>query len=158
MNFKKFYTLYADTVYSFIYFKVKDRFLAEDLLQETFLAVYKNHGNLATIRSPKAWVLSIAQRKIVDKLRKEKHQPFSTDSLAEQPFTEISPMETNLFLEELLNRLDETSRQIIYGIYVEQLSYKELAEILNLPEGTVKSKAYYARAKLKRWLEADKND
>ena len=54
--------------------------------------------------------------------------------------------------------MDEMSRQIIYGIYVEQLSYKDLSEILGIPEGTVKSKSYYARAKLRRWLEADKND
>ncbi|NLM52393.1 MAG: sigma-70 family RNA polymerase sigma factor [Firmicutes bacterium] len=157
MDFKKLYTLYADSVYSYIYFKIKDRYLAEDILQETFLAVYNNLNHLPAIRSPKAWLLAIAQHKIADRLRKEKNQPFYTDSLADSSFHATEQIEENLFLEELLQRLDETSRQIIYGIYVEQLSYKELAAIFNLPEGTVKSKAYYARAKLKRWLEADKD-
>lgn len=157
MDFKKLYTLYADTVYSYIYFQVKDRFWAEDLLQETFLAVYKHRDNLSAIRTPKAWLLAIAQRRIADKFRKEKNQPLFTASLADRPDSAAAQAEEKLFLEELLKRLDETSRHILYGIYVEQLSCKELAEILDLPEGTVKSKAYHARAKLKRWLEADKN-
>lgn len=59
---------------------------------------------------------------------------------------------TDLTLKEALSQLDPTSQTIIYGLYVEQLTYQELAEIIGIPVGTVKSRAYTARAKLRDWL------
>ena len=52
-----------------------------------------------------------------------------------------------------LKQLDPTAATIIYGLYVEQLSCQELAEMLDIPVGTVKSKAYTARTKLRNWLK-----
>ncbi|HHU30854.1 MAG: sigma-70 family RNA polymerase sigma factor [Bacillota bacterium] len=158
MDFAKFYNLFADTVYSYIRFKIRDAYLAEDILQETFLSVYQNFAKLPDVRSPKAWVLSIAHRRMADRVRALKNQPYPASTVENEVPAETDGIGDKLFLHELLGRLDEVSRQIIYGIYVEQLSYKDLSEILGIPEGTVKSKSYYARAKLRRWLEADKND
>lgn len=52
-----------------------------------------------------------------------------------------------------MTQLDEVDRTIMYGLYAEGLTCQELAKILDIPEGTVKSKAHYARKKLQKWLQ-----
>ena len=65
----------------------------------------------------------------------------------------VEDFSTDLTLKEALNQSDPTASTIIYGLYVEQLTYQELAEIIGIPVGTVKSRAYTARAKLRDWFK-----
>ena len=155
MNFDQVYEQYADTVYSYLRFRLRDRHLVEDVFQDTFLAVYANLGSLLAAESRKAWILTIAHRKMVDRLRKQ-----SSEALPQQSNDRSDPSPSHeqqlvmqLDLELFMQRLDDVSRQILYGIYVEKLTYKELAAILGLPEGTVKSRCHYARNKMKEWLK-----
>ncbi|HHX02125.1 MAG TPA: sigma-70 family RNA polymerase sigma factor [Firmicutes bacterium] len=148
MSFDEIYARYVDSVYSFLKFKLNDEYLVEEILQETFLAVYRNLNKLSTVQSPKSWILTIARHKLVDHLRSIKHEEVTLDhSMLVQEFS------TDLVLNEVLNQLDSTAAAIVYGLYVEQLTCQELAEILEIPVGTVKSKAYTARAKLRNWLK-----
>ena len=68
---------------------------------------------------------------------------------------EVDPGPDRLFIHQLLSHLDETARTILYGLYVEQLTCSELAEILGIPVGTVKSKAHAARAILQNKLKEE---
>lgn len=151
MSFDEIYQAYVDTVYGFLMFKLRDEHLVEDILQETFLAVYQNTDNFKKISSPKAWILSIAHNKMVDHLRKgyENEHSLVTELVA----GENHDFSNNLFLQEAFGQLEDTARTILYGLYVEGLSYQELSLILDIPEGTVKSKAHYARKKLRHWLQ-----
>lgn len=88
---------------------------------------------------------------MVDKLRKESKETLP-DLTGIGPASNPIPEEA-LFLEEMLQKLPGEDRQILYGLYVLQLKYSELAEIMQLPEGTIKSKAYYARKQLREWLK-----
>ncbi|HPT83037.1 MAG TPA: RNA polymerase sigma factor, partial [Limnochordia bacterium] len=63
------------------------------------------------------------------------------------------PAPSTLLVREALLQLEEPERSIVYGLYVEGLTYRELAAMLGLPEGTVKSKAHYARKRLYHWLQ-----
>mgnify|MGYP000851676464 FL=1 len=150
MGFEGLYELYAGTVYGFLMFKLNDEELAEDILQDTFLAVYQGIHTLHTIESPKAWILAIAHNKMVDHLRKK--QLVEQSHVIEQLSDVSIEGATNLFIEEILNQLNDPDRTIVYGLYVEGLSCLELAQILQIPEGTVKSKAHYARKRLRKWL------
>lgn len=155
MDFDQIYEQYADTVYSYLRFRLSDRHLAEDVFQETFMTIYANLDKWKTVQSPKAWILTIAHRKMVDRIRKQSVEaaPLDMDEGAlklSEPSSEHQ-LVIQLDLERSLQQLDETSRQILYGIYVEKLTCKEMAEILQVPEGTVKSRCHYARNKLKEW-------
>lgn len=147
MSFEELYHTYVDAVYGFLMFKLNNKYLVEDIVQETFLAIYQNPNQLHGVEFPKAWILKIAHHKMVDHLRKR--QVVEQNPLVEQlPDVSCEP-ETNLFLEETLNKSEDTEGTIVYGLYVENLSCQELAQILQIPEGTVKSKAYYARKRLR---------
>ncbi len=149
MTFEQIYECYADSVYAYLKFKLGNDQVVEDLMQETFLALYQRPPD--SIDSYKAWLLRIAHHKMVDWLRKKQ---LVSDSLPELSSLDPALESTadNLLVYEALSTLDEDTRTIIYGLYVENLRCKELAVMLNLPEGTIKSKAYYGRQKLRSWL------
>ncbi len=151
MSFEEIYQTYVDAVYGFLMFRLQNQHLVEDILQETFLAVYQSMNKADEIISIKAWILSIANNKMVDHLRKghNKEQTLITELVLVDTADEPA---NNLFFNEALSQLEDAERTIIYGLYAEKLSYKELALILNIPEGTAKSKAYYARKKLHCWF------
>src|SRR5690554_295715 len=149
MDFEVLYQEYADAVYGYLVFKLKDRQVVEDIMQETFLAAHQGIERLQKVNSPKAWLLSIAHNKIVDILRR--HPPELPLQLESQAASSHTP--SNLYVQESLQQLDEVERTIVYGLYVEGLTYRELAEMLGMPEGTVKSKAHYARKRLYHWLK-----
>ena len=148
MSFDEIYEAYLDTVYSFLKFKLNDERLIEEILQETFLAVYRGLDRLADVKSIKAWILTIAHHKMVDQLRSVKFDEVELDqNMLVEDFS------TDLTLKEALNQLDTTASTIIYGLYVEQLTYQDLAEIIGITVGTVKSRAYTARAKMRDWFK-----
>jgi RNA polymerase sigma factor (sigma-70 family) len=154
MDFAHVYDTYAGSVYAFLKLRLKDPYLIEDIFQETFLAVYRQLAELDGIRHPKAWILTIAHRKMVDHLRRTSREvsgglPDGADERAAEPDY------GDLYAGELLRMLDPDSRVIVYGIYIEGLTCKEIAGVLGIPEGTVKSRCYHARAKLKERLGRD---
>lgn len=153
MDFEELYTKYVDTVYSFLMFKLHNQELVEDLLQETFLAVYQA-TKVIQITTPRAWILSVAHNKMVDYLRKN---PNNTANIPLEVLPDTPCEQESIFLRESLRQLGEQERTIIYGLYVIGLSCQELAEMLKIPEGTVKSKAYYARRKLRDELGGSSN-
>lgn len=155
MGFDELYRKHVDAVYGFLMFKLRDAPVAEDLLQETFLAVYQNLAKIEKTASPKAWILSVAQHKMVDYLRKNRSRVLPSSG-EHSSSASAEPLST-LFLREILEQLEGVDQSVIYGLYVEDLSYKELAQILGIPEGTLKSKAHYARKKLRPWLEEVSN-
>lgn len=153
MGFEVLYQDHVGAVYSYLMFKLNDRQLVEDILQETFLAVYQNIHQINEVASPKAWVLSIAHNKMVDHLRKNKVREKSLN--LETISSESCEQNSSLFFRETLEQLPEVERTIVYGLYAEGLTCQELAQILNIPEGTVKSKAHYTRKKLYKWLQEE---
>ena len=62
MDLAALYSAYADAVYGYLAFKLQDRQLVEDLVQETFLAAQEGLDRLETVHSPKAWLLAIAHK------------------------------------------------------------------------------------------------
>jgi RNA polymerase sigma factor (sigma-70 family) len=153
MNFDQVYDEYADTVYSYLCFRLRDHHLAEDVFQETFMSIYANLDALRAAQSKKAWILTIAHRKMVDRIRKQSSEATPDEIREQSESSNDQRLVAQMDLERFMQRLDDVSRQILYGVYVEKLTYKELAEILQMPEGTVKSKCYYARNKLKEWYK-----
>lgn len=74
MSFDEIYEAYLDSVYSFLKFKLKDDFLIEEVIQETFLAVYRSLDQFPEVKSVKAWIFTIAHRKMIDLLRRQKYE------------------------------------------------------------------------------------
>jgi RNA polymerase sigma-70 factor (ECF subfamily) len=162
---------YERPVFSLIYRMVRDRALAEDLAQETFIKVL---NALDTYRSEykfSSWIFKIANNAAIDQLRKREVETLSLDGApgartademeatalqardgSESPLEELEARELGVAIEVAIGRLRPEYRSCILLRHVEGRSYEEIAEALDLPLGTVKTYIHRARHELRELL------
>ncbi len=164
--FVKAYDLYINQLYRFIYFKVGSREEAEDLCSAVFLKTwhYILENTLKDHRTLKALLYKIARNSIIDHYRKNKDR--ETVSLngdhgievidEKQSASKIMELKTDLFvLETKLPELKDEYREVIILRFVNELSIKEIAEILDKSKGNVRVLIFRALKALKELLEND---
>lgn len=138
---------------------VRDDALAQDAVQEAFLAVWRAAGGYLAERSkPSTWVMTLVHRRAVDLVRREEHR--RADSLAaEHEPIETSPDEAETILRrrtvrEALRRLPAEQRETIELAYYGGYTQSELAEQLEQPLGTIKSRMFAGMNTLREHLES----
>lgn len=119
---------------------------AEDILQETYLAAYEAFPRLKDEAAFRPWLLSIARNKWRDWYRKKARCP-------ETPVEELpdaaAPEPEETAVEETLGRLSDRDARMLRLFYLDQLPQREIARLLRIPEGTVKSRLNAARARFR---------
>lgn len=135
----------------FIRYKVQNQYDAEDLIQETCLAAYQNYGKLVNEEAFKSWILGIANHKCKDYYRK--NAGIIHVALEEIPEAKLSvgprELSEDSCVKEVLFELEKKDSQILYLFYLEERSQEEIARLLKIPLGTVKSRLYYAKRKFR---------
>lgn len=126
---------------------------AQDLAQDTFLKAYQNLGRLGDEGRFGAWLYRIAHNEAISALRKPKRET----ELEDMPVGTISPgrmapVEVALAVESALSRLSEEQREAVVLKVYEGFKFDEMAEILNCPASTIKSRVYTALELLKTML------
>lgn len=126
---------------------------AEDVVSETVLKAYSHLADLRNPKKLKAWLFQILvnESKACQNRKKQIELVADTSSFRENLVNE----EAHDTLLEFAYRLDEVFREVIILYYFEEFNVKEIAKILQISEGTVKSRLSRARAKLKQFLEND---
>lgn len=141
-------------VWRFLSHLLGDPSLAEDVTQETFLKVYKKLDSFQFRSRFSTWVLAIARNAGVDALRRNRRKRVDLDvDQLDDPLARSSP--TRLELETAIASLAPKLREAFLLVEVMGLSYDEVARILGVPIGTVKSRLYHARRHLVEWLRDD---
>ena len=119
---------------------------ADDVIQEIFIKAYTNIKSFDTSRKFSPWLYRIAHNEFVNEIRKrskEKISFFDPDTLFPHPVAKESPehdaeeKETKKMLEKSLSLLDPKYREPLVLFYIEDLSYKEIAEVMEIPVATV---------------------
>jgi RNA polymerase sigma-70 factor (ECF subfamily) len=168
---------YEHELYRYLVRYLGDKSLAEDVFQNTFLQVHLKRGLYEDSRPVRPWLYSIATHQAVDALRKAgRHPTLSLDQgigtgevdvgnlvdlLASDesgPLAELQGQERRDWVRESVARLPETLRQTVILAYHQDLKYREIAEILKIPVGTVKSRLHAALAKLQEMARAANRD
>lgn len=163
---------YQRPVFSLIYRMVRDRELAEDLAQETFVKVLKALDRYRPEYKFSSWVFKIANNASIDHLRRKELDTLSLEGgpdattperveatalqlgdQAESPLDELEARELGSTIEKAIGCLRPEYRSCIILRHVEGRPYDEIAGILDLPLGTVKTYIHRARAELKECLE-----
>lgn len=147
-----------NAVERFVWFKLSSKADADDILQETFLTAFQKFDTLADKTHFKAWIISIARNKCNDYYRrKAKSVDVSIDELTEQPLTasRYGYVEQH-DVYDTLESLSEKDKQIIDLFYIQGYNQSEIAQRLNIPVGTVKSRLYTARNNFKRLYLPDR--
>lgn len=135
-------------IFNYLVRLVKDQEVAEDLLQETYVSVWQGANQFKGRSSVKTWMFRIAHNKAISWLRKmnrlvfQEDQPaFLTDDNPE--LRAIASWQTEQLLMAI-NELSTEHRSVIELAFVQDLSYSEIAQIVDCPVGTVKSRVSYA--------------
>jgi len=129
-----------------------------DCAQEAFISAYRNLWRYSDKYSFRSWIYTIARNKAIDLMRKQRHEvPLMTEeNLAAQqvgPEEEWISKEETLSVRDALNDLPEHYRQALYLRYHQDLSYEEIAQVLDVPVSRVKTYLHRGKAKLKEQLE-----
>ncbi len=157
---------YKDQLLNFIYRFVGNRSDAEDIVQETFLRVYKNKHYYKEIAKFSTWVYTIAGNLAKTELRRRKrHKIFSVSNFVNEerdydiPDREHSPerkvdssIQENI-IQKAIGKLPTKFKEVIILRDIQGFAYEEISQILNIPLGTVKSRVNRGRLKLQEDLK-----
>ena len=164
--FVKAYDLYINQLYRFIYFKVGNREEAEDLCSAVFLKTwnYILENSLKEHKTLKALLYKIARNLIIDNYGKNKNKETisldgdkSVEIIDEKPSAaKVMELKTDLLvLETKLPELKDEYREVIILRFVNELSIKEIAEIIDKPKGNTRVLIFRALKSLKELLGSD---
>lgn len=144
----------SQAVYGFILSMIPNRQEAEDLLQETYLQIYRHAGAYRAQDKPMAWVLTIARNLALMRLRTVSREQPTPEEALPQPAAgnDLQAAEDHLLLQAALQRLGEEERQVVLLHAVAGLRHRESAALLGLPLSTVLSRYARALRKLRGYL------
>lgn len=151
---------YQRRIIFFIRNMVKDN--AEDLFQDVMLKVYRNLDKYNPLYSFNSWIYSIARNHCLNFINKKRIATQSLESRNDSQHTgemnnspEVNSInkELNQKIEDVLNTFSEENRQVTFLYFYENFKNREIAQIMDVPTGTVKSRLHKIRSILKKDLE-----
>ena len=145
-----------------IYKSVGDRNIAEDVLQETYLEIYKNLTSLRSIDAFRRWAAMVAQSRISRYFNKNREQLFSSEEEMDEkieseveddedllPESAVQNRETARLVMEIIDSLNPPQRDAIVAFYYNQMSIMEISQSTGVPENTVKTNLRRGKEKIK---------
>jgi RNA polymerase sigma-70 factor (ECF subfamily) len=147
-------------VFRFVLRLVRNEAAAEDLISEVFLDVWRQAGKFEGRAAVSTWLLAIARFKALTALRRKPEQELDEDTAetiedtADTPDVTLEKKDKSALIRKCLAGLSAEHREIIDLVYYHEKSVEEVAEIVGIPENTVKTRMFYARKKLAELLQA----
>ena len=157
------YDRHAQTVFNLIVCIVRDEAVADELLQETFWQVWQKADQFRGEGEVAAWLFRVARNKSLDELRRRTSRPLAeSDSLAEElSLATAHDVEKSAEqswqaqrVHQALSQIPDEQRHCLDLAYFRGLSHRQIAEQMDLPMGTVKTRIRLAMQKLEQFLQA----
>ncbi len=169
--FREIVNRYKNELYAFLRLFLNRHELVEDVFQETFLQLFTSRESFDTSRPLRPWLFTIAANKAKDALRKWKRtsaipigtmidsEDLSFDDILNSvtyditmPYEKLQKSETAMLVRRIIADMPENLREILVLAYFNKFSYKQMAKILSIPIGTVKSRLHTAVGRFaKEW-------
>ncbi|MEL6406076.1 MAG: sigma-70 family RNA polymerase sigma factor [Chloroflexota bacterium] len=152
------YARYGPMLLSFLSARLPTRQLAEEVLQDVMLAVWENAHKFEARSKVKTWMLVIARNRAINATRRKKlslidiSKVFDLKSDDTGPIEAVTRQETQDRVRVAIHKLPEGQREVLTLVFYHQLTGPEVAEVLDISEGTVKSRLHRAKETLKGLL------
>ncbi|MBW6478384.1 MAG: RNA polymerase sigma factor [Bacteroidales bacterium] len=149
------YRQYARKMYGICLSYAGSRPLAQDMLQEAFIKIFKNIGNFKSEGSFEGWIRKIVVNTSIDMLRQSGKEQFIVEEYPDMEISTGNDALPELQLKDLMEfiaRLPKGARMVFNLFAVEGYTHREIAQELNISEGTSKSQFNRARQLLRDWL------
>ncbi|HLC95685.1 MAG TPA: sigma-70 family RNA polymerase sigma factor [Patescibacteria group bacterium] len=153
-KFEEIVRQYQKDIVNFHYRLVGNRFEAEDLAQQTFLKAYNKFDSLKEQEKVKSWLYSIARNVTIDFFRKNKNRAVPLDDLIMDNYArttavdyrnEVLAKELSQEIRKCVAKLPAEDQRIVKLLYFEGFSYKEIGNMMNINQNTLKSRLHRAR-------------
>ena len=148
------YSRHHVRVYRFVLRMVRDTTVAEDVVSQVFLDVWRTACQFEGRSQVSTWLLSIARFKALTALRQRKHEDIEQEDVleiadeADTPEASLDRANTSAILRACVAKLSPAHREIINLVYYHEKSVEEAGEIIGIPQSTVKTRMFYARKQL----------
>lgn len=175
--FETLYACYGDAIHRHATRITRSSSAADDLVQEVFLRLWTRADQWRGEGSVRGWLLSIATNLALNYLRSVRRRPqrplesvvdaaageeesaapgWMVDASLLGPDAIVEAAEQRDFLQRRISALPEEKREVFRMVHEDEMSIRDVADALRIPEGTVKSRLHYARARLAReWRELE---
>jgi RNA polymerase sigma-70 factor (ECF subfamily) len=153
------YSRHHVRVYRFVLRIVRDTTMAEDLVSQVFLDVWRTAKQFEGRSQVSTWLLSIARFKALTALRQRRHEDIDQDDVLEiaddsdTPEASLDRSNTSAILRACVAKLSPAHREIINLVYYHEKSVEEAGQIIGIPQSTVKTRMFYARKQLAELLK-----
>lgn len=160
---QSFFHQYSNDVYRYLMSRCKDEVIASDVLNDVMMNVWRQSARFEGRSRISTWLISVARNKLVDYYRKERRHTHDEldESIPDDVAVneqEISAVQQSELLKSCIDKLVDIQREIVHLTFYSDLAYHDVAEIIQCPVGTVKSRMYHAREALRKCLLRDNTD
>jgi RNA polymerase sigma-70 factor (ECF subfamily) len=148
------YSRHNVRVYRFILRTLRDATMAEDLVSQVFLDVWRTARQFEGRSQVSTWLLSIARFKALTALRQRRYEDIDQEDVleiadeADTPEASLDRSNTSAILRACVAKLSPAHREIINLVYYHEKSVEEVGQIIGIPQSTVKTRMFYARKQL----------
>ncbi|MFC5602018.1 RNA polymerase sigma factor [Sporosarcina koreensis] len=152
---------YKNQLYATILRMTKNPQDAQDLVQDAFIKVYRNLGKYDASGSFSSWLYRVAINHCMDEFRKKRYSTIQVEIdeakvvNREHPEVVFLKKEKSRQLERLIATLPEDERLIILLRYVNEISYEEIGEVMDVPLSTVRNKLHRAKKKMRETVKRE---
>ena len=152
---------YEKRLYQYVSTLVSDAALAEEVVGDTMIAVWRGAGTFAHTSRVSTWIFGIARHKALDAIRRSgrRQREVDLEGTGELPHPHDHPdagvlrNQVTRLTQRALACLAPEHREILRLVFYEELPYEEISVLLGIPTNTVKTRVYYAKQRLKEQLE-----
>lgn len=158
--FEALYTEFAPRVFRFAVRMINDESKSEEVVNDVMVEVWKSAGQFKGRSAASTWIFSIARHRALNAIRGKKLPTTALDDArdikdeGDDPMTATDRNMTQTLLKEAINQLSTEQREVVELTFFQGLNYKEIAQIAECPENTVKTRMFHARKRLKPILES----
>lgn len=155
---KQFFDQHADTIYRYVLTRCSEESIAAEILNEVMLDVWRKPHTYEGRAKISTWLIGIARHKLLDHYRRNKrHDADELDDAMEDDSPTaacaINAQQHANYLHECLDKLTSNHKEIVHLAFFEDMAYPEIAEIAKLPVGTIKSRIFHAKEKLRQCVQ-----
>ncbi len=158
--FKSLYERFQRPLFAFLMRMVRDQAMANELLNDVMLDVWRSAANFEGRSSAGTWIFGIAHNKAISLLRRRREEQMPEDAAdtiaddAATPDATAEQADLGRMMERLLDRLSPEHKAVLQLTYYQDMSVQEIASTLDCPVNTVKTRMFYGRQRMRELLSA----
>jgi RNA polymerase sigma factor (sigma-70 family) len=155
------YARFSSAVFGFLMVRLNNRQTAEEVLQDVMLAAWRGAGGFRGESKVLTWLLTIARNRAINVQRRRKLTFVPFNDALDSPLDDTGPLERVVrqneqrTVRETLRKLPEGQREVLTLVFYHQMTESEVAEVLDIPVGTVKSRLHRGKEALRRLLQQE---